>query len=326
MTKQVETEPEGRKSVNHVLFLSALLLLPGAIWALLGWVCGLIPLITFIFISKFGWSYTNKKFIIAILTATCASLFLQNLEMTLFTVMLVPTGYAVAHSAEINDEPWLAGLKAVLTLTVSLFVFFGLLLINSEISFFTALTESFNRAIEETLSHYQQNGSLSSDNFLILEQTFYQIKYIAPMVMPAILSSMIIMVSWVTIALGNTILIKLDCKQSWSKYRYWNLPDKLIWGLILSGILALTPEETIRIIGINGLIIIGLLYCIQGLAILVFLVNKWQIPRMLRTAIYIIMVLQSFGTIVLLGIGIADVWLDFRRQPTEQINDKKETE
>ncbi len=76
----------------------------------------------------------------------------------------------------------------------------------------------------------------------------------------------------------------------------------------------------------EGLIIIALLYCIQGLAILVFLVNKWQIPRMLRTAIYIIMVLQSFGTIVLLGIGIADVWLDFRRQSSEQTNDKKETE
>lgn len=326
MTKQVEIGPEGRKSVNHVLFLSALLVLPGAIWAIFGWISCILPLITFLFIAKFGWSYTNRKLVVAILTASCVSFFLQNLELTIFSVMLIPTGYAVAHAAQQNDEPWLAAFKGALTLTISLFVFFSVLLINSEITFFTALTESFNRAIEETLKHYQQNGSLSSDSYVILEQTFYQIKYIAPKVMPAILLSLIVMVSWVTVAFGNALLTKLDCKQPWPKFKYWTLPDKLIWGLILSGIFALVPEETFRIVGINGLIIIALLYCIQGLAILVFLVNKWQLPRMLRLAIYFIMVLQSFGTIILLGTGIANVWLDFRSQSAEQKNDKKGTE
>lgn len=324
---RVETvEPDESKSVFHVLLLTALLVLPGVIWSLLGWISAILPLIAFSFINKFGWGYTNRKLGVAVFAASILSVFLQSLELTLFSVMLIPAGYVIALSAQRYESPWLSVFKGTITLTVSLIVFFGILLASSEISFFTALTESLNRAIEETLKHYQQGGSLSVENYAILERTLYQMKHIAPIIIPAILMSLITLVSWSTVTFGNILLPKLNCGQPWAKYRYWNLPEKLIWGLIISAILALVPGETTQIAGINGLIIFALLYCFQGLAVLIYQMHRWRVPRMVRSIVYIIMILQSFGTIVLVGLGIADVWLETRRPPSEQINDKKETE
>lgn len=326
MTKQVGIEPDGKKNIPHVLFLSALLVLPGAIWALLGWVSGFLPLTAFVFINKFGWSYTNRQFAIAILASSFVSFFLHSLELTLFCAMLIPAGYTVALSAQRKDEPWLAGLKGILTLTICLTIFFVLLFAKSEISLFTALAESLNGAIEEVQRHYRDSGTLSSENYVILERSLYQMKTVAPMVIPAILGSLIIFISWITLVFGNMLLQKLECSQPWPEYRYWSLPDKLIWGLIISGIFALLPGDLTQLIGINILILLGLLYCFQGLAILVFLLNKWNIPRILRSIIYIMMVLQSFGTIILLGVGIANVWYDMRRHSPSNGNDKEEKE
>lgn len=324
MTEQVETEPEGRNSIPHVLFLSALLILPGLIWAIFGWISGVLPLTAFVFINKFGWSYTNRQFAIAILVSSFVSFFLNSLELTSFSAMLIPAGYVVALSAQRKEEPWLAGLKGVITLTVCLAVFFGILLANSEVSLFKALAESLNAAIEEVQRHYQNSGTLSSENYVILERSLYQMKTVAPMIIPAILGSLIILISWITLVFGNIVLQKLDCSQPWHQYRYWSLPDKLIWGVIISGIFALLPGDLTRLISINILILLSLIYCFQGLAIIVFLLNKWNIPRILRSVIYIMMILQSFGTIILLGVGIANVWYDMRRPSTPLENDTKE--
>ncbi len=324
MTKPVKKEYEESQSISHVLFLSTLLVLPGALWALFGWISSIIPLIIFTFIQKYGWSYTSRKIVIAIFAASCVSLFFQTLELTLFSATMMPAGYAIALSAQKQEKPWLAGFKGALTFTASLSFFFCILLANSEVSFFFTMTESLNSAIEEAFALYRQSGNLSAENHVILEETYFQIKTVVPRILPAILAGFIIIQTWVTLLLGNIILPKLGRSRPWPRYQYWSLPDKLIWGLIISGIMALIPEETLRLCGINGLIVFAFLFCIQGLAILVFLLNKWNIPKMMRSIIYLVIILQSFGTVILLGTGIANVWFDLRKLISEQNNDKKE--
>ena len=110
MTEQVDTEPEVKINIPHVLFLFTLLVLPGLIWALLGWVSSLLPLAAFVFISKYGWSYTNRQFAIAIIASSFVSFFLHSLELTLFSVILIPAGYIIALSAQRKEDLFATGL------------------------------------------------------------------------------------------------------------------------------------------------------------------------------------------------------------------------
>lgn len=292
----------------------------------LGPVSCLLPLTAFVLINKYGWGYTNRQIIKSVIIASIISFLLQSIELTMFSVMFIPAGYMIAHAAQNNNEPWRACFKGALTLSLSLFVFFSVLFTNSEVSFFGALTEAFNHTIEEALQQYRQSGNIASDSFLIFEKTLNQIKVIIPIIIPALLINIAILISWLTLVLGNTLSQKLEYRQSWPLYRYWSLPEKLIWVLITAAILAISPEETLSLFGLNMLVVLAWLYFFQGLAIVVFLLHKWNIPRILRSVIYFMIIFQSFGTIILLGMGIADVWFDLRRQASPQKNDKKETE
>jgi len=91
------------------------------------------------------------------------------------------------------------------------------------------------------------------------------------------------------------------------------MPDRLIWIFIAAALLAVIPGETSQVFGINSLIIIALPYALQGFAIVIFWLNKWNVPQFGRFFIYILVFLQSFGTVALILLGIGDVWFDIRK-------------
>lgn len=320
MNEQVEPGPERKKNIAHIILLAAAFLLPGILWIVLGWASCFIPLIVFIFITKYGWSYANSHLLIAMLAALFGAYIFQSLELTLFSVSLVPAGYVIAYSFHRNDEPWFSGMLGTATLAVSLFFFFSIIMASSEVSFMRALSDSLSNGIDEALRQYRSNEDLSSENYILLERTLFQMKNVAPVIMPAILGSILMLISWTTIAVGNFILAKAGIPSNWKEYRFWQLPDKLIWLFIASGIFAALPGDITRTAGINCLILVALPYAFQGLAIAVFWLNKWKVPKFVRTLIYVMIFLQSFGTIFLVLLGVADVWFDLRRLNTQKTN------
>jgi len=263
--------------------------------------------------------------IIAVLAAIFVAYIFQSLELTLFSVSLLPVGYVVAYSALKKDEPWLSGLLATLASAFSLFLFFSVLMVNSEVSFLLALSESLNSGIDEALRQYRNTESMSSENYLLLEQTLTQMRSVAPLIMPAILGSLLLLMGWMTLLLGNLIMPKLGVAAPWTEYKYWQLPERFIWILIASAIFAILPGQTTRLLGINCLILVSLPYAFQGLSITVFLLSKWNVPRIVRTLIYVLIFLQSFGTILLIILGIADVWFNIRRLNTEPADNEVDT-
>lgn len=313
MTGQVEREPEGNKNIPHIILLTLAVLLPSILWVVLGWVSCFLPLLIFICICKYGWKHTNSHLAIALPIALLIGYLLKSLELTFFSISFIPAGYIYALSATRKELPWQAGYKGILALCTCFFIFFSVLMVNSEYTFFQALSESLNRGIDEALKQYNSNENLTAENYKLIEETLYRVKATAPLILPAILGSILVVVTWITLVVGNTVLPKLKVSRPWPDYQFWSLPDKLIWGVIISGILVMIAGEQLRLIGINSLILFAFVYSFQGLAILVFMLKKWKIPLFLRVFIYVMMLLQSFGTIILLITGIADVWFDFRK-------------
>jgi uncharacterized protein YybS (DUF2232 family) len=310
------------KYVQHILLVTVVILLPGLLGAIFGWVHAFLPLLIFYYLRRYGKIKGKKYILVGCVLACVAGIAFQMLGPLLLALTLIPMGFILADSVENGDSIALAGIKGTLALAGSWVLVTSVLTFGLEHHPYTLLISSFNQGMDEAIKYYKLNNSVPAETLFFLEQTFDQMKIWIPKVMPGILACITLLITWLTMAIGNRMLHKNTGSGPWPAYRYWVLPEKLVWVLIGSAIFVMLPMESSRTIGINVLMISGLLYCFQGIAIMIFYFSKWSVPLFLRTLIYVLLFFQTFGVIVLGILGVVDVWTDIRRlNKTEQETD-----
>ena len=313
MTDSEVHKPEMRSIISIILLVFLTLVLPGVQWRLFGWLHILLPMVSFFLLSRYGMHTGNRLLLSSVGLAFVLFLVLQRIDFFFLALSLLPVGYVLFHSANNKESPAMSGMKAALAMTGCSFIVFAGLSIGSEVSFYSQLLATLDEGISEALEYYRVSGSISGETLVLLENTLHQMKVIVPIILPAILGSFVLLVTWFTMVVGNRLVFKVCGQAPWEQYRCWQLPERLIWVVILLGAFTLIPAHPIRVIGINGLILVSIVYCFQGMAIAVFFMDKWHIPILFRSFFYVMIVFQSFGTVLLLFLGIADIWFNFRK-------------
>ncbi|MEE9420038.1 MAG: YybS family protein [Desulfatiglandaceae bacterium] len=93
----------------------------------------------------------------------------------------------------------------------------------------------------------------------------------------------------------------------------WLAPDGLVWGAIVSGFALFFSSGGIRLFAINVLIVIMAVYLFHGLSIILFFLNKYNVPSWMRIGIYFLIIIQQLFLAVLALAGLFDQWIDFRK-------------
>jgi hypothetical protein len=310
---QVERKPEGIRIFQYVFLLSSVLVLPGMQWPLLSWLNGFVPLVAFLLLYGFGWNLGNRIILQGVILACVVGFFLRSMPLILLSLTTLPPGYAIAFAAGRSEEQMITGIKGILCLGGCWLVFWGGLIATDNAFSYSALIHSVQEGVDASLNVYRQNNSIPVDKLLLIDQFLNQAKTLFPVILPAILGNIIIVTIWLTMVLGNRLALRYFNKSPWPEYKYWKLPERLIWAAIFSAVLALIPLKPIQPMGINLLLLVGVFYIFQGVAILGYFFDKWNMPIIFRLPLYTIAVIQSSGTFLLLVVGIADIWLDFRR-------------
>jgi uncharacterized protein YybS (DUF2232 family) len=309
---QVATTPEGIKIFKHIFIVTGVLLLPGLQIAFFGWFYGLVPLLVFYYLCRFGRDAGSKYLLTGTLIALVAGLILHMASQIVLAMTLMPAGFMLARSVTNAEPPPLAGLKGIVVLGLSWFLVSGMIAVSEGTHPYFLLVQSINQGMDEALKLYQENEQIPTDSSYLLIQTFTQIKERLTRFLPAILTSTAIFSVWLAMVLGNRLLQKNTGVSPWPDYKFWQLPDKLVWSVILAATLALIPEPIFRTTGYNLLLIASVMYCFQGIAIVLFFLDKWKVPVLIRSLVYVIFFFQSLGTFFLSVIGLADVWFDLR--------------
>ena len=95
----------------------------------------------------------------------------------------------------------------------------------------------------------------------------------------------------------------------------WKAPELLIWGLIAAGALYFVAAGLLGQIALNVLIVLLLVYYVQGLAIITEMFERRQFPTFMRVLGYMMaLFFYTPAPIIVTGIGVFDLWIDFRKK------------
>lgn len=99
----------------------------------------------------------------------------------------------------------------------------------------------------------------------------------------------------------------------------WRLPAGLVWLLIVAGFALLIPQQQIMFAGRNLLALLLPLYFLQGLAVVCSFLQRKTYPAVLKGMIYLLVFILNPLPLIITGVGVFDLWIDFRRPRKKDI-------
>ena len=120
------------------------------------------------------------------------------------------------------------------------------------------------------------------------------------------------LVAWLNVVLARQLEYWRTGQKPAPPLYQWALPEWLIFGVLGAGFLLFIPVKALRFLSLNLLLILGVLYFCQGLAVVAAWFNRLGLPRLLRAISYPLMFLNPLFFLII-TLGVLDLWLDFRR-------------
>jgi uncharacterized protein YybS (DUF2232 family) len=278
----------------------------------IGFVCAmLIPLPVLFYRSKLG---RPAGLIISGLAIIVMIILMGKISFDLFLLTeLMLLGFALSEMFELDlsIEKTVLYSCCIVLFTGSIAVIFYCNI--SDINLYKVVSEYIKQNLELTIAFYEDMG-LPEESLYAISSTVDTVQYILLRIIPALIVVSILFVCWVCILLSKPLLQagKLFYP-NFGSLNMWRAPEVLVWVVILSGVMLLLPYASLKILGLNILIVLMSIYFFVGIAIISFFFEKKGLPRILRFIFYSIMAFQQIILILVIGLGFFDIWLNFRK-------------
>ena len=167
--------------------------------------------------------------------------------------------------------------------------------------------------LELTMVLYQSMG-MSEESIRVISNSLEHIQYVLVRIVPAMVVISTFFVAWTSLLLARPLLkSKSLFFPTFGSLQQWRSPEFLVWGVIGCGLLLLFPSKVVKVIALNGLLILMPVYFFQGIAIVSHFFNKKKFPKFLKLFLYGLIALQQLLLLVVIGVGFFDIWLNFRK-------------
>lgn len=270
-----------------------------------------IPLPTLFYRSKLG---RTKGAAVPILTCILVIVAIGKVSIdTLLFIELLFLGFILSELVELNlsiEKTMLYACGSVfVTGTMVIFIYSNI----RDLQIYSLITEYVKKNLELTLALYE-NMDVSQESIHMLANSFESIQYVLVRIIPALVVCSTFFISWTSLLLAKPLLKSRKLFfPSYGSLKLWKAPEYFVWGIIGCGAILLLPNKTIKILGLNGLLIFMTIYFFQGIAIVSFYFEKKKFPRILRFILYSFIALQQIILLVVIGLGFFDIWLNFRK-------------
>jgi len=270
-----------------------------------------IPLPTLFYRSKLG---RKTGAIIPVLTILLMTVFLGGVSIDiLFFFELLLLGFILSELFELDltvEKTMLYASGSVVLTGIVCLLFYSQV---SNTGIIALVSEYVAKNLELTLALYESMG-VSAENIQMISESLNNIQYVLVRIIPAIVVTSTFFVSWSCLLIAKPMLKSKELfYPAFGSLNLWKAPESLVWGIIGSGFMLILPYKPLKIIGLNILLVLMTIYFFQGIAIVSFYFEKKQFSRMLRFVLYSLIALQQIVLLVVIGLGIFDMWLNFRK-------------
>ncbi|MEJ2525281.1 MAG: DUF2232 domain-containing protein [Desulfuromonadales bacterium] len=93
----------------------------------------------------------------------------------------------------------------------------------------------------------------------------------------------------------------------------WKAPEPLVWGLIAAGFLVAFGDGLFAVFALNLLVVLLPVYFLQGLAVIDCFFRRKAFSPVFRAIGYVLVTLVNPLPMLVTGIGVFDLWADFRK-------------
>jgi len=221
-------------------------------------------------------------------------------------------------SAGQRKDPVQAGLAGIIVLAVAWLIFGAVYGILSGINPYVGLLVDMDTLMAQFIGAYREHADLPVETLYLLEQLIAGLRELLPRILPGLLAGTVLLTVVLNMIISRALLFKLAPeKVCWPPYSEWRLPDKTVWLFILTVVLLLLSKGGGGTLGLSLVFVVGILYFFQGAAVVIHTLNRWNLPRVFRLFIYVMLALQRYGVLLVVIAGLIDTWADFRKLDQE---------
>jgi uncharacterized protein YybS (DUF2232 family) len=286
------------------------------------WLQFLAPLPIFYYLMEQGRGRGVNTLAAALLMTGVTATATGAVGALVFLVTMMPAGYMLAASMAAKHGPVRAGLGAFIALLLSWGAWSLLYNISNQASLYQDILTNLDQGLIAAGKVILDSAELPAEHAPAFEAAIERLRDLIPRIMPGLLMVTVLHVVFLNMLIGQGLLKRKDpALSSWPPFAEWRLPEKLVGVIIGAGIFLLLPGGLYDI-GLNLFLLTGTLYFFQGLAVMNGLLTRWNVS--LWILFLGLIFFQAYGIIFLAVLGLADVWVNFRKKQTESEKDKSE--
>lgn len=179
-------------------------------------------------------------------------------------------------------------------------------------NFVSNLFNTIYQMLNESMAVYQQQG-LDTLFIEALKESLKisETRFITLSVGYVLMS--IISIVWANLVISRYIFIRKGLSWAYGSLNTWRAPEALVYIGVFGALLALfTPGSIPYYIGVQVIMVCMTIYCLQGIAILSFIMIKRKMYNGLQAAVYVIIAILPMMIIAVAVLGVLDILLGLR--------------
>jgi len=302
-----------------VLLIAAIYCIPILLPGIFGWAFGFLAVPAAYILTVKGRDQGFVTLRNGLLLAGIPALLSGQTGLFIFTLTLLPLGYCLSSGEQTKQGAAKTGAWGVVILALSWFVFWTIYGVLSGVHPYQHLLTMLDSGFAQSYELYRTSTELPPEMQINMAAVILEIRSLIPRILPGILCSTVLVTVWMNQLLYHSILTRRrPDKIIWPPYSTWKLPEQLVWLPISASVLFITGHGTLKDLGLNALLISGTIYFFQGLAVFIHLQKKWKIPAYLRVILYLMLIVQSYGLILISLLGLGETWINLREPKKKQ--------
>lgn len=179
------------------------------------------------------------------------------------------------------------------------------------------ISVEISNSLKQAIALYEKSG-VTGEELEFLKRSMSTAAEMLQRLYPALVTVMLIVIAACNLALLKRTAVNTTVNLHIGDFSKFKNPDLLVWILIAAGFSLLLPDSLITTPALNVLLVTAMLYFFQGMAIVSALVTKHSVPAFVRILLYTMLIIQPYLLAFVVGIGIFDLWVDFRTPKTQE--------